>query len=290
MILSLHSSVEFPDIPSASGIEYHNGLFYIAGDDASCIYSLDDDFALVSVTPIPGPDQYRIPKKEKRDWESLAIVGTEGSKALLLLGSGSLSPQRDHAALWDFGQESPSILNLGPFYTQLRSHGLTELNIEAATAFGSGILLGNRGHKHHPYNTLIYSPVVDVWKSPTSTHCSELILPEETTGFTGISGLAWWPERDWLFFTASSEDTANVYDDGEIGESRVGLIRNASMALLKDRVWPDEWVRLEGISPLFFKKKIESICLRESGNSPELILVADNDDGSSHLFRLLMKI
>lgn len=290
MILSLHSSVEFPDIPSASGIEYDNGLFYIAGDDACCIYCLDDDFALVSVTPIPGPDQYRIPKKEKKDWESLAIVGVEGSKALLLLGSGSLSPQRDHAAIWDFGQESPSISDLGPFYTQLRSNGLTELNIEAATAFGNGILLGNRGHKHHPYNTLIYSPVVDIWKSPASPHCSQLILPEETTGFAGISGLAWWPERDWLFFTASSEDTANVYDDGEIGESRVGLIRNASMALLKDKVWPDEWIALEGISPVFFKKKIESICLRESGNTPELILVADNDDGSSHLFRLLMKI
>src|SRR5690349_7460000 len=125
MILSLHSSIEFPDIPSASGVEYHNGLFYIAGDDACCIYCLADDFALVSVTPVPGPAQRRIPKKEKRDWESLAIMGTEANKALLLLGSGSLSPQRDHAAVWDFRQESPSIEDLGPFYQQLRTSGLT---------------------------------------------------------------------------------------------------------------------------------------------------------------------
>jgi len=290
MILSLHASIEFPDIPSASGIEHHNGLFYIAGDDACCIYCLDDDFELVSVTPIPGPDQYRIPKKEKKDWESLAIVDVNGSKALLLLGSGSLSPQRDHAAIWDFGKESPSLLDLSPFYTQLRSNGLIELNIEAATAFGKGILLGNRGHKTHPYNTLVYSPVANVWESPTSLHYIQLILPEDTIGFTGISGLAWWPEKDWLLFTASSEDTANVYDDGAIGESRVGLIRNASMALLQNAVSPDEWIPLEGVSPVFFKKKIESICVRETGNTPELILVADNDDGSSHLFRLLMKI
>lgn len=288
MILSLQSSIEFPAIPSASGIEYHNGHFYIAGDDACRIYCLDDNFALVSVTPIPGPDQYRIPKKEKKDWESLAVVETDGRKVLLLLGSGSLSPQRDYAAIWDFGQDSPSLLDLGPFYAQLRNKGLTELNIEGATAFGEGILLGSRGHQQHPHNILIHSPMAEIWKSPSDLHYSELLLPGET--FTGISGLAWWAEKDWLFFTASSEDTANVYDDGLIGESRVGLIRNASSALLKSTVQPDEWIKLEEITPVFMKKKIESICVRETGNTPELILVADNDDGSSHLFHLLMKI
>lgn len=290
MILSLQSSTVFPDIPSASGIEYHNGHFYIAGDDACCIYCLDDNFALVRATPIPGPEQYRIAKREKKDWESLAIVETDGRKVLLLLGSGSLSPQRDYAAIWDFGQESPSLLDLGPFYTQLRKDGLTELNIEGATTFGKGILLGSRGHKQHPHNTLVYSPAAEIWKSQSALHYSELLLPEEATGFTGISGLAWWEEKDCLFFTASSEDTANVYDDGSIGESRVGLIRNASSALLQSTIQPDEWIKLEEIAPVFMKKKIESICVRETGNTPELILVADNDDGSSHLFRLLMKI
>ncbi|MRG44403.1 hypothetical protein GFS24_04720 [Chitinophaga sp. SYP-B3965] len=288
MILSLLSSTEFSDISSASGIEYHNGHFYIAGDDASRIYCLDDHFALVNSIHIPGPDQYRIPKKEKKDWESLAVVETDGREVLLLLGSGSLSPQRDYAAIWDFGQESPSLLDLGPFYTQLRNDGLMELNIEGATAFGKGILLGSRGHKLHPHNTLIYSPMAELWKAPSELHYCELLLPEEA--FVGISGLAWWAEKDWLFFTASSEDTANVYDDGLIGESRVGWIRNASSALLKSTVQPDEWIKLEEIAPVFMKKKIESICVRETANTPELILVADNDDGSSHLFRLLMEI
>lgn len=290
MILTLQSSTVFPDIPSASGIEYHHGHFYIAGDDACRIYCLDDNFALVNTIAIPGPDQYRIAKKEKKDWESLAIVETDGRQVLLLLGSGSLVPQRDYAAIWDFSEEVPALLDLGPFYTQLRAAGLTELNIEGATAFRKGILLASRGHKHHPYNTFIHSHITELWKGPAVLHYTQLILPEDNIGFTGISGLAWWPEKDWLLFTASSEDTANVYDDGVIGESRVGLIKNASSALLQSSVQPDEWIKLEEIAPVFLKKKIESICVRETGNSPEVILVADNDDGTSHLFRLLMKI
>lgn len=275
----------FPGIPSASGLTYHNGYYYIVGDDATQLFILNTDLTPANQIPLPNADpaQSRIPKPVKNDWESLSTIKTANGTALLALGSGSLSPHRNAALLYFPDTKHIEIKDLSHFYSRI-GEGL-ELNIEAATEIGAQLLIGNRGHLGRPENLLILCEKQDIWKTPVETHTTQLILPKEMT-FSGISGLAWHKEKDWLYFTTSAEETASTYDDGKIGESRIGILKNATKALRQPTVQPDEWFLLENIHPVFKGQKIESICLRDLKGGLEITLVADNDDGGSHLFRL----
>ncbi|MBO9154273.1 DUF6929 family protein [Chitinophaga sp. GCM10012297] len=275
----------FPGIPSASGLAYHDGHYYVVGDDATKLFILNADLTPAEQIPLPNADQKqtRIPKPVKNDWESLSTIVINNQTALLALGSGSLSPHRNAALLYFPGTGHIEIKDLSNFYKQIGDN--IELNIEAATEIGEHLLIGNRGHLGRPENLLVRCEKQDIWNSPVKTHTTQLILPKEPA-FSGISGLAWHPEKDWLYFTTSTEETASTYDDGKIGESRIGIIKNATNALQQPTVSPDEWFLLEKIHPVFKGQKIESICLRELNDGLEITLVADNDDGGSHLFRL----
>lgn len=284
--LTLTHHQHFPGIPSASGLAFYKEHYYIVGDDATRLFILHADLTPANQLLIPGSDPAatgRIPKPVKKDWESLSTIQTNGRTALLALGSGSLSPHREAALLFFPDTQSMEIKDLRSFYRQLS--GMAELNIEAATEIGDCLLLGNRGHLGLPENLLVLTDTQEIWQQPAKPHSCLLRLPGEA-GFSGISGMAWYPEKDWLFFTTSAEETASTYDDGKIGESRIGIIKNATTAVRQPEAVPDEWFLLEKVHPVFKGQKIESICLREEGDGLEITLVADNDDGGSHLFRL----
>lgn len=289
MDLTLSHHQHFPGIPSASGLAYYNGHYYIVGDDARKLFILNADLTLNSQLAIPGAEkngkQPRIPKPIKKDWESLSIIKTAGKNALLALGSGSLSPHRNAALLFFPDTRQMEIKDLTVLYEALRTQA--DLNIEAATEIGTALLLGNRGHLGKPENLLILSHTQEIWKPGGSTHTCRLNLPAEP-GFSGISGMAWHEEKDWLFFTTSKEETTSVYDDGKIGDSCMGIIKNATENIRQTAVSPDEWFKLEEVHPVLKKQKIESICLRDLPEALEIMLVADNDDGGSHVFRLLV--
>ncbi|RPD38189.1 DUF6929 family protein [Chitinophaga barathri] len=275
----------FPGIPSASGLTFHQAHYYIIGDDATQLFLLNADLTPANQIPLPGDTtQKRLPKPTKHDWESLSTITTNGRTALLALGSGSLAPYRNAALLFYPDTQKIETKDLSSFYQQI-SRG-TDLNIEAATEIGEKLLIGNRGHLGKPENILILCDTQEIWQKEVQTRTCQLILPKEPN-FSGISGLAWLPGKDWLYFTTSTEETASTYDDGKIGESRIGIIKNATKALRQPRVGPDEWFPLEKVHPVFKGQKIESICLRELKDALEITLVADNDDGGSHLFRLL---
>lgn len=284
MNLSLTHHQFFSGIPSASGLAFYKDRYYIVGDDATQLFILNADLTLAGQLPIPGrQSQARIPKPLKKDWESLCNISVGGKTALMSLGSGSLSPHRNAALLFYPETEQMEIKDLSAFYRSLRSK--TDLNIEAATEMGASLLIGNRGNLSKPKNLLIFCSTQHLWEDAVKTHVCRLELPQEPE-FSGISGLAWLPEKDWLFFTTSKEETANTYDDGKIGESRVGVIKKATRAVNEPSIKPDEWIRLEEVHPVFKKQKIESIVLREISGQLEVSLVSDNDDGGSHVFRL----
>lgn len=287
MQLTLKHHQHFPGIPSASGLAFYGGHYYIVGDDATRLFTLNADLTPANQLLIPGSDPAvtgRIPKPVKKDWESLSTIQINGRTALLALGSGSLSLHRNAALLFFPDTQNMEIKDLGNFYGQLNEIA-HELNIEAATEIGERLLLGNRGHLGRPENLLVLTGTQEIWQHTGELHSCRLQLPQET-GFSGISGLAWYPEKDWLFFTTSAEETVSTYDDGKIGESRIGIIKNATAAVQQPQAAPDEWFPLEQVHAVFKGQKIESICLHEADGGLEITLVADNDDGGSHLFRL----
>jgi hypothetical protein len=112
----------------------------------------------------------------------------------------------------------------------------------------------------------------------------------EYEGTMALSGACYSYKHDWLIFTASTENTADSYNDGAIGKSYLGIIEDAYRKITKNRVRVNELIDLAATNKKFSGFKIESVCIQsERRHRMKLHLVADNDDGESHLFKILLR-
>lgn len=272
------------DYPSASTIEFHNGKLYVIGDDATKLLVLDTDLSIIDSIPLFSYGDNRIPKNIKPDLEAIAIYGD----SLFLFGSGSLSPYRNRGWIFNLRTQNNDSIDLEPVYLKLKEHGIEQINIEGACFVARKLLLVNRGNKGYPYNYLVVTDE-KFWTNADSIRISVIpfSLQKDTSSFMGISGLCHAKKNDQLIMTVSTEDTRNVYDDGAIGKSYLWIINNISSKLNSEMAVPDRVIDLETIDPHFKSQKIESVTvIKETGETLEIVLVADNDDGSSTIFKL----
>ena len=292
LLLSCNSRVilqevkSLPHYPSASGIEYLNNKAYIIGDDANILLVLDSNLNITDSIALYSYTEKRIPKSVKPDLESISILP---DNKLLLTGSGS-SARRQLAWLIDPLTRQKDSIRLDTFYQRLLLNGIAELNIEGSTAIPGSVVLSNRGSKGYTKNHLIFTGR-NFRERQTTTEINTVLAGTntDTSFFNGISGLAYAKKTDKLIMTVSTEDTRNSIDDGAIGKSYLWIIRNISSKKRWKAVNPDTIIDLEDADPRFKGQKIESVCItKETGNFLYLLLVADNDDGSSTLFRLVI--
>jgi hypothetical protein len=272
--------------PSASGIEYFNKQFYIIGDDANDLLILDSNLNPIDSINLYSFTEKRIPKKLKADLEAITV--TKDNK-LLIAGSGSLSPYRNTAWLIDPVTKQKDSIRLDTFYQRLIPNGIQEINIEGICAIPGSIILTNRGSKGYPKNYLILTSD-DFWTDQANAPISLILVGSSTDSslFNGVSGLAYSKQSDRLILTVSTEDTRNSMDDGTIGKSYLWIIENITSKKKWKAVNPDKIIELEKIDPKFKGQKIESVCItKETKNFLHLVLAADNDDGSSSLFKLI---
>ncbi|MDZ4794628.1 MAG: hypothetical protein SGI83_10145 [Bacteroidota bacterium] len=210
---------------------------------------------------------------------------------LLITGSGSSSPTRDVAWLIDPVSKQKDSIRLDTFYQRLKANGIKEINIEGVTAIPGAIILSNRGSKGYTKNYLIISS--RNFRTDQSNAPITVILAgtsSDSSIFNGISGIAYAPKSDRLLLTVSTEDTRNSIDDGAIGQSYLWIINNISAKKNWKAINPDLVVDIEAIDPQFKGQKIESVCVtKETKNFLHLILVAENDNGSSSIFRLVVE-
>jgi len=275
--------------PSASAIENFNDQIYIIGDDARNLLILDSNLNPVdSINLYSFTENYRIPKNIKPDLEAITL--TKENK-LLLLGSGSSSPYRNAGWIIDPINKQKDSIRLDTFYQRLKLNGIEELNIEGICSIPGSIIMTNRGNKGYPKNHLILTKA-DFWKNQSNAHIT-IILTGSTTDsalFKGVSGLAYAKKSDRMIMTVSTEDTRNNFDDGTIGKSYLWIIKNISSKKGWKAINPDQVIDLEAIDPKFKSQKIESVCItKETKNFLHLVLAADNDDGSSNLFKLIVE-
>jgi hypothetical protein len=277
-----------PDYPSASAVEYLDGKLYVMGDDATKLLVLDTNFnAIDSILLFNYPNK-RIPKDIKHDIESMMMLSNDSNK-LLLFGSGSLTPYRDSVVIVDFATRKKESKAITDFYNLVKSKGIQELNIEGAAHTDLGFVLANRGHLGWPKNNLIFA----MWlrPEPASMDVIQVKGISDSSSFQGISGLAYSMRNDALIMTASTEQTASSLADGAIGKSYIWIIKKLSYAIGKAELSPDIVIDFEEIDPVFKGQKIESVTiLNETKESLRLVLVADNDNGSSTIFKLSIKI
>ena len=275
--------------PSASAIEYFNNQFYVIGDDATNLIILDSNLnAIDSINLYPFSENYRTPKNIKADLEAITL--TKENK-LLLLGSGSSSPYRNAGWIIDPISQQKDSIRLDTFYHRLKLNGIKELNIEGICSIPGSIILTSRGSKGYPKNYLILTSP-DFWKKQSNASITVILTGSNTDSalFKGVSGLAYAKQSDRLIMTVSTEDTRNSMDDGAIGKSYLWIVKNISSKKRWKAINPDQVIDLEAIDPKFKSQKIESVCVRkETKNFLHLVLAADNDDGSSSLFNLIVE-
>ena len=277
-LLFLKSS-DVDSYPSGSTISHFNGKFYVMGDDASEMLVLNKDQEVIERIQIfDKGEELRAPKALKADIESSVIINNQQNPSVLFLGSGSVSPHRDSAFILDLHTKEVSRINMKSFYDELRTE-FKDLNIEAAAIIDENLLLGIRANTRFKDNYIALANM----DGSSFTYKRKIIIKLPLNN-TGISGMDYDGNEDILFITFSSENTANSFDDGEIGESFLAIIPGASQDILKKEVHITKIFKLSDLSPEFQGQKIESVSL--TANKRELLLVADNDQGLTKLFKI----
>jgi hypothetical protein len=279
---------DLPSYSSASGIEFSNGNYYIMGDDATHLLVLDSNLAVTDSIAIFNSTEKRIPKSSKPDLEALVMIYKERKPQLLMMGSGSLEPFRNMAVIFDPATKLHEEIRMDTFFHRLKYYGLQELNIEGACSIPGNIVLSNRGHKGSPKNHLVFtSPDFLVRQAIAPVTIIKVGASQDSSQFQGVSGLAYARRCDKLLLTVSTEDTRNVHEDGAIGKSYLWVIDNISSKKRWNSINPTRIIDLEKADRRFKGHKIESVCVvKETKNFLQLALVADDDDGSSMLFKL----
>lgn len=278
------------DFPSGSAISFYEDYLYLVGDDATQMLILDSQYNKVDSCQLFEWTSARIDKKEKADIESTTILNHNDSAYLLLMGSGS-APKRELAYLIPIQRKDtalPTAIDLQNFFAHIKHAGIKEINIEGCASADGLLVLSNRANQSSPLNQLV---VTENFLNATkfNTHIITLELPG-TKDVIGISGLEYNAEEDILFFVASTELTANAYDDGAIGDSYIGWINNFSKQRKQTQIVVDACINLPEIDKRFLHEKIESICVEAWQDNAAIVhLVSDNDNGVSRLFKLTIR-
>ena len=276
------------DYPSGSGIAYFDKKIYLMGDDAPYLLIMDTAFNKMDTIQFLHSTEKRIPKNIKSDPEAIAVVTIDTAQALLIMGSGSLGPERSICWLINTATKEKTIIKLDTFYDRLKARGIKDLNIEGAAEIPGGIVLASRGNKSYPKNHLIFTSR-KFWLNQTNANINIIKMGpnKDTAVFTGVSGLEYSKLTDKLLLTISTEETYNSQSDGIIGKSYIWLINDISSKMNYAGINPDQVIDLEDIDPKFNKQKIESVCIiSEDKQAVQLALVADDDKGGSILFTI----
>jgi hypothetical protein len=287
----LLKEVKLLEYPSASAIEYFDNKLYVMGDDANYMLVLDSSFNIIdSLTFFDHPEK-RIPKNVKPDLEAMTTIYAANESMLLSIGSGSLSPNRNAGYMLHYRTSEKSEMRLDSFYSAVSSMGIKEMNIEGLCALTPNLVLANRGNLSYRSNHLIITSLaVMSGRLQGPITLMRVGGNEDSTEFKGISGLAYSRKSDRLIMTVSTEATTNAMDDGEIGKSYLWIIRNFNSKRNWKAVNPDVVIDLEEVDARFKKQKIESVCIvKETRDFMHLVLAADNDNGSSTLFRVVIE-
>ena len=105
--------------PSGSGITYYNGSIFTIGDDATTLLITDTSFTAIDSLKLFDLNLKRIPKDIKPDLEAATVVYENKIPAILLVGSGSLTPYRNKGFLISPHTKHIKELDLTLFYKRI---------------------------------------------------------------------------------------------------------------------------------------------------------------------------
>jgi hypothetical protein len=229
-------------VAAASGVVQRAEYVYVIGDDElhMAVFDVTSDAPGELRRVLSGelPAEHDARKEAKPDLEALTTLPPfedHPHGALLGLGSGS-TPARDRGFAWRLAADGsldgdPIELDLAPLYTLLRDQ-LEALNVEGAAVMGEELWLLQRGNSSEGANVVVALSCAEVLASLVRdrTLAAEELrrllafdlgeLSGAALTFSDASAIG----EELLVFTASAEDSASTYEDGEILGSVVGTI------------------------------------------------------------------
>lgn len=280
--VQLLTSKVLQHFPSASAIEFHDNKFYVFGDDASYLLVLDTNYLMVDSISYLRDTAYRISKDVKPDIEASTLLNF--GDQTYLYGFGSMSTKK-RKLVYAFPLDSLKGF-IKTNYSTGTSNKIKEWNIEGAAFVNDQLLFVNRANQTNKDNYIILETFISNKPKDSVLKILKIDLPQKQL-VAGVSGLHYISEMDLLLFTASEENTPNAYEDGAIGNSYLGFIKNFSKKMFRNSVKPDGFINLSASNSAFKNQKIESVCLQSIiDNKLMLHLVSDNDNGQSSIFKL----
>ncbi len=225
---------------------------------------------------------YRISKEVKPDIEASTLLNF--GDQTYLYGFGSMSTE-NRKLVYAFPLDSLKGF-IKTNYSTGTSNKIKEWNIEGAAFVNDQLLFVNRANQTNKDNYIILETFISNKPKDSVLKILKIDLPQKQL-VAGVSGLHYISEMDLLLFTASEENTPNAYEDGAIGNSYLGFIKNFSKKMFRNSVKPDGFINLSASNSAFKNQKIESVCLQSIiDNKLMLHLVSDNDNGQSRIFKL----
>ena len=202
-------------VGSASGLVYKDDSLFIISDNSSFLYEYHVKENQLSKIKLFENAQENIPKKDKFDFESIAVKGNE----IHLLGSGSTS-NREKRIVYNLESKTTAEKDLAKLYQSLKettSISDEELNIEGAIFHNEKWHLFQRGNGANSRNGIFKTKSLEI---KSNIEFIEVRLPKIKhleTSFTDAVLV-----DDKIYFLATAEDCNSTYDDGEIFGSLIG--------------------------------------------------------------------
>jgi hypothetical protein len=301
---STQHNIVYKNIPSASGIEYALGSYYVLGDDSPYLYQLNEQYELVRKYALMYTASFknsRIPKSIKPDLESIAHFKYGRDEMFLLLGSGSTSARNKGYLVNASNAYKVQEVDLTKFYEFLKGILKIEkegvLNIEGLAIDKTYTYLlqrplGSSSNVLFRFDTDAFKDFLLRQQAIPAAALYHFDLPaigNNTAGFSGAFTLG-----DKLFFTASVEDTPNAIDDGEVLGSFVGVIDLRALPYASNQANPLKiaTVQLKNTDGSIYKGKAESLVVTEvePNKKYKVVVVVDDDKGSSELIEVELKM
>jgi hypothetical protein len=297
MNAKIENSETLHEIPSASGIEFLDGKYWLIGDNSPWLFEVNDVFEVAEkhlIFSMDFTENGTIPKSKKHDFEAMTALNWEGDSALFVFGSGSKANRFQGVLVNINSALHPTMetqkFDLTDFYSKILEKAKLkdgELNIEAAAVLGDHLFLFNRGK-----NKLISLKVkhfIDYLSGARETikiKVKTIDLPEIDGIRAGFSGATADEKFQRIVFTASVENTADWVADGQVLGSFIGVLNLHS---LKNHAAP-KCILIKNKQEIL-RIKAESIALQESSeNSFRCLVVTDSDGGKSELLKLKVQL
>ncbi len=260
-------------IGSASGLVYRDHSLFVLSDNSSFLYEYQVKKNQLIRIKLFENSQENIPKKDKFDFESIALKENE----LHLLGSGSTS-KREKRIIYNLETAAIAEKDLSPLYQNLKKNASIsdeELNIEGVLFCNEKWFLFQRGNGANSRNGVFRTKSLEIESETEFVKVSLPKIKQVETSFTDAILI-----EDKIYFLATAEDTTSTYDDGEILGSLIGRMDSRTLDI-------------EFTQKISDTHKFEGLTLyKKTANAIEFLLCEDRDSDvlETNIYKLSIRL